>query len=509
MALNFDPFEKDNQRAIQKQQEEKKPTRIKVFEKSSSKSEPVKESPISNQAIVKEANNSSVLSKLDSVPQNEVPQNEVPQNEVPQNEVPQNEVPQNEVPQNEVPQNDIPQNDRAKNTAPTSKKTVAIPARLGVSYSGFFPLDCVFFSPELFLKLNEGETKVFLYLAFLCWRYGAKFGGARASVSYLSKGTGISESTINRHLKNLIALGFIQQVNSDMRNGNIYKIINSITYPFENSRPTEKHNTSHFEVCQNDIPQNKVPQNNIPGMSKWHRRYVKMTDQVCQNDRQDLYSSKISLNSLTLANFLNPTEIVYLETRWLPFLTAEREREESGLLKLFQQKPEEARTIYQAFKIILKEQQEHKKIKSAIAVLETNYTGQYKQKAIEELSRQEQKQEQQKAKTATEQKLEAEREEESKLYFIQLKCFETAFPQVEDRKNYIRDFGRDNPNFGQFGENACTAAAIVHWAKSDGKEIVRAVRCQKEPELKEIYAALDEFDACVRQQSDGNSQAPS
>jgi hypothetical protein len=154
----------------------------------------------------------------------------------------------------------------------------------------------------------------------------------------------------------------------------------------------------------------------------------------------------------------------------MSFMKKEREREEKGLLKLFQQKPEEAETIFKAFDIVLKEQDEYGEIKSAISVLETNYTGQYRAKALTAIVRLQQKEKESQVKSET-QSAQAETEDaEAKMQLIRMQCFQEAFPDMAMRKQYILNICRENPMFSKFGVNSPIAVsyAVSQWAQGEG-----------------------------------------
>jgi len=191
---------------------------------------------------------------------------------------------------------------------------------------------------------------------------------------------------------------------------------------------------------------------------------------------------KQSINkSLSLSKFITSTQLSELEARWLTFMKKEREREEKGLLKLFQQKPEEAELIFKAFHIVLKEQDEYGEIKSAIAVLETNYTSQYRAKALAAIARQQQKEKENQTSVETETERKEEQDTEAKLQMIRMQCFQEAFPDMIARKEYVLITCKANPMFTNFGFNSPIAVsyAVGHWATHEGTNQVLAALDQQ------------------------------
>jgi hypothetical protein len=215
----------------------------------------------------------------------------------------------------------------------------------------------------------------------------------------------------------------------------------------------------------------------------------------------EIQNKKTIKDTLSLFQFLKPTQLAELEARWMSFMKKEREREEKGLLKLFQQKPEEAETIFKAFEIVLKEQDEYGEIKSAISVLETNYTGQYRAKALTAIARLQQKEKENQVKAET-QTVQAETEDaEAKMQLIRMQCFQEAFPDMEVRKQFIANTCKTNPMFSKFGLSSPIAVsyAVSQWAQGEGSARVLVAldqKTRKGPDLDE----LTEEGAMIRSQ---------
>jgi hypothetical protein len=154
----------------------------------------------------------------------------------------------------------------------------------------------------------------------------------------------------------------------------------------------------------------------------------------------------------------------------------EREREEKGLLKLFDQKPEEVNTLFKAFEIVLKEQDEYGEIKSAISVLETNYTGQYRGKALASMTRQQQKDKENQVKAETVSTQTEKEDAEAKVQLIRMQCFQAAFPDLAIRKQYILNICRESSMFSKFEVTSPIAVshAVTQWAEGEGSAQVLA-----------------------------------
>jgi hypothetical protein len=95
-----------------------------------------------------------------------------------------------------------------------------------LNYNGYFPLKCMVFSPELFLRLSAGQYKLFSYLSFLAWRYPIKHPAGpscvRAALPYLARGTNLGRSAIVDYLEGLAGFGMIRCVETNKKTGNVY-----------------------------------------------------------------------------------------------------------------------------------------------------------------------------------------------------------------------------------------------------------------------------------------------
>ncbi len=184
-------------------------------------------------------------------------------------------------------------------------------------------------------------------------------------------------------------------------------------------------------------------------------------------------------NTLSLEKFLNSTKILELEQRWKTMLEKERESEKKQLIKLFEEKPDEANLICDAFQVVIKEQKHEGKIKSAIAVLQTNYTSQYRQKAIDEIDRQQKKERQAQIELKNIKLEKQKQEDEDRINAIKSQCFDKAFPDIQEREKYIATVVSRYPALKDFKPLA-RGLAINAWAET--KEGIEALRkgCEEE-----------------------------
>lgn len=192
-----------------------------------------------------------------------------------------------------------------------------------------------------------------------------------------------------------------------------------------------------------------------------------------KNKQKEINNNENSQVKIGLTKFINQTQIVDLETRWLFFLKQEREIEEKKLIKLFSERPDESEIIFEAFKIIIKEQQELGKIISPISVLETHYTIQYREKAIESIASKKRKLQNDQLQKQAQTEKEAQEQEEARRDLILIKCFEDAFPDLSLRERYIEECARDPKMRMLFSKcpSMKSSYAINHWKNHEGAKI--------------------------------------
>ncbi len=336
----------------------------------------------------------------------------------------------------------------------------------GIKYGGYLPVRCVIFAPEIFTTLTPIDFKLFTYLTFLKWRYpNNELGHIRAALPYLAKGVNIARSAVFKHLKNLTDLHLITCVRVDHKLGNLYEVHDAALW-------TKQTEADLVVLNKNDSsPHKGLPQSLNETTSVLNVDYSSPFNGPHQSlkETKDLSPSNLFL-SLSLSKFLNPTQLAELEARWMSFMKKEREREEKGLLKLFEQKPDEAALIFKAFDIVLKEQDEYGEIKSAISVLETNYSGQYRAKALAAIGRTEQKEKETRVKTETGAKQQEAEDAEGEMQLIRMQCFQEAFPDIAIRKQYILNICKESAVFSKFAVTSPIAVshAVARWAEGEG-----------------------------------------
>jgi hypothetical protein len=99
-----------------------------------------------------------------------------------------------------------------------------VPWSENISYEGFLKHPCATFRPDLFLSLTGNEYKLLSYLTFLRWRFAEHTGRLRLALEYLTRGTGLSESSIRRCLKSLETKQFLRRLKIDRNRGNEYLV---------------------------------------------------------------------------------------------------------------------------------------------------------------------------------------------------------------------------------------------------------------------------------------------
>lgn len=227
--------------------------------------------------------------------------------------------------------------------------------------------------------------------------------------------------------------------------------------------------------------------------------FANETSKICYSAIANFATTQIQdqkkvKETLSLEKFLNPTKILELECHWEPMMKGERESEKRQLIKLFKEKPDEANLICDAFQIVLKEQKADGKIKSAIAVLKTNYTNQYRKKALDEKNRQEKREHEKKTEAQnkeTERKNALDKarkeQEETRLCEIKRQCFFEKYPTQKDRQPFIDYAAGKHPVFAH-----CTGGDILieglaihnYWSNTEeGRAVVQK-------KLKELGEAI-------------------
>jgi hypothetical protein len=316
-------------------------------------------------------------------------------------------------------------------------------------------------------KLTGNQWPVFLFMSLKAYEYdkikGKRGDGIRRFAgSFLSVGLGLSQSTCNDAINELIAKGYVDLLEKNNYGGNLYRV-----KPFLLYRPDPNH------VDRKSVNLSSANLTSDRNLTESQSGTCPKVSQDVDRKSDTIIDVNRSINN-SLSQFLKPTQLTELETRWLSFMKKEREREEKGLLKLFTQKPKEAETILQAFEIILKEQDEYGEIKSAISVLETNYTGQYRAKALAAIARLQEKQKQTQTAADVQSKQTTDEDAEAQIQLIRMQCFEQAFPDLAIRKQYILNVCKDNPMFLKLraGSPIATSYAVTQWAQGEGSAVV-------------------------------------
>ena len=319
-------------------------------------------------------------------------------------------------------------------------------------------------------KLTGNQWPVFLFMSLKAYEYDKSKGSRGTGIrrfagSFLSMGLGLSPSTCNDAINELIAKGYVELLEKNNYGGNLYKISPILLY-----RPDPN------QVDRKSVNVTPVNLNSDRNIAESQSGTSPKVSQDVDRKSDTLIDGFRFIDSLSLKKFLTLTQLSELEARWLSFMKKEREREEKGLLKLIQQKSEEAELIFKAFQIILKEQDEYGEIKSAIAVLETNYTAQYRAKALTAIARQQQKEKENQTSAETKTQQQEDQDAEAKTQLIRMQCFQEAFPNMDTRKEYILTICKGNPMFSNFGFNSPIAIsyAVAQWAQGDGSEIILA-----------------------------------
>jgi hypothetical protein len=312
-------------------------------------------------------------------------------------------------------------------------------------------------SYNLLHELDPFEFKLFYFLSLRAWGWDGLVkqkgdGTTRAAVGFICKGTNLKKTMVEVKLKSLLDKHLIQLIELSFKKGNLYRISNVLHSSGKPKEPAQQ------------APATQEPEAQAPSI---------LPDSSLAPRQAGTNIDYRSLN-LSLTRFLKPAQLTELETRWLSFMKKEREREEKGLLKLIQQKPDEAEIILKAFEIILKEQDEYGEIKSAISVLETNYTGQYRAKALAAIARLQEKQKQTHTAAEVKSKQTTDEDAEAQIQLIRMQCFEQAFPDLAIRKQYILNVCKDNPMFLKLGAASpiATSYAVTQWAQGEGSAVV-------------------------------------
>ncbi|MGK5085749.1 helix-turn-helix domain-containing protein [Bdellovibrionota bacterium FG-1] len=211
---------------------------------------------------------------------------------------------QPKLPQNEAPQNKEPQKEGAFN-------------------QGYFALSHGALQNPQVMALSGDGFRVFLWMNTQAWRFPNSNGEVRASVSYLSRNTGVSSASVSRILSSLVEAGMIRRVRVDFERGNIWWVQNLLGRgePPQNKEPQN-------EDAQNKVPQFEVPQNDVGAPSKRGSTSLNLRQQVPQNEgekrniikqeNKNSLSQEISENLKTYFESLKPVR--KRESEWASFL---------------------------------------------------------------------------------------------------------------------------------------------------------------------------------------------
>ncbi len=179
-------------------------------------------------------------------PQNEAAISELPKAEVPDSEIPPSVGPRIVVSRKEVTKSEAPENEAYSNEvthAEESKREVAQKKSPRIKQSfgevphdekmneevrgeprGYFKLaHSVFFDP-LLRSLSGDSFRLFLWMSSRAWQFTDSTGALRASVRWITDGTGMSHATVSRALKVLREAGLVEILKHDFHDGNVWQV---------------------------------------------------------------------------------------------------------------------------------------------------------------------------------------------------------------------------------------------------------------------------------------------
>ena len=147
---------------------------------------------------------------------------EAPQNKLTQAEVTQSQEPQRKDPQSQDPQFKEPHQDSAQTEVP--RIGVAPVSETESSQRGYFKLAHSVFGNPLLRTLPGDAFRVFLWMSSRAWRFEDSDGSLHASVSFISAGAGVSESTVSRCLLLLKDKCLIELMELNYKKGNTWRV---------------------------------------------------------------------------------------------------------------------------------------------------------------------------------------------------------------------------------------------------------------------------------------------
>jgi DNA-binding MarR family transcriptional regulator len=95
-------------------------------------------------------------------------------------------------------------------------------------HHAFFRLPC----SQTIQMMKEYDSNCFVIYLFLSIKAWGEFcqspGIVRASLSYITKGAGVTPATVKRSLKKMIEAGHLKCLKTDFKNGNLYQVKNEL-----------------------------------------------------------------------------------------------------------------------------------------------------------------------------------------------------------------------------------------------------------------------------------------
>ena len=104
------------------------------------------------------------------------------------------------------------------------------------------------FSDPTLKDLSGDSFRLFIWMSAQAWKYCDSIGLVRASISYISNGTGLSDACVSRSLKGLQKVELVSLYEKNFKLGNLWKISEKASW-----RKTAGFEKPHVERAQKEI----------------------------------------------------------------------------------------------------------------------------------------------------------------------------------------------------------------------------------------------------------------
>ena len=266
-------------------------------------------------------------------------------------------------------------------------------------------------------------------------------GTVQLSASYIAQGLGLNLKTVEKYTTELVRLGYLKKLRVSHKHGTTYAVT-PILFVRDLATPETENKSENklpIAILTNDLPKSELPTKLLTSYPPDNQL---VTHAVTKNI--EYRSIDISLSNKKLHE--------RFDHRWKGMLPKEKEREKKGLLSLIKLKPKDEEVICKAFEIILADQAKFGKIICPIAILESNYTSQYRNRALQDLQKGIRLKEQEKAKQET---FKA-KEEADRIADLAFKQKMEALKLTSDNFNMPK-----NPLVGHFGKDSIWQKAFA------------------------------------------------